>query len=45
MKVITLYKSAVDLNTLLFYPAGPKIGHGQDRQAQVASMYVHVVPQ
>ena len=45
VKIIILYKSAMELNIFLLGTAVPKIGHSQVGQAQVASMYVHVVSQ
>ena len=45
MKVIILYKSAIDSNKFLFDTTEPKIGHSQVGQARVASAYVQVVAQ
>ena len=43
--VIICYKSAMELNKLLFETIVSKIGHSRVGQAQVASKYVQVVSQ
>ena len=45
VKVVLLYKSVTNLNTLLFNHIMPKIGHSQVGQTQVMSRYIHVVAQ
>ena len=45
VKVILLYKSAMDSNKFLFDPNVPKIGHIRVCRAQVISMYVQVLAQ
>ena len=44
-KAIILYKSAIKLDTFLFDPTNPKMGHIQVGHAKIASTYVHVVGQ
>ena len=43
MKVIITYKSAMELNTLLFASNRPKIRHSLACQDQVVSMYVKLL--
>ena len=40
VKVIILYKSAIELNTFLFEPAEPKTGHSKFYQDQVTFNYI-----
>ena len=45
VKVIILYKYAMNSNTFLFDPTEPEIGHSRVGQDQVVSTYVHSVAQ